>query len=73
MNWGELGEDGTQFLFVSPGLDLLGRGEHILIWTGTLSSHYMPCICDACFYNLCSVRFALGFLKLLTISCPPHK
>lgn len=42
MNWGELGEDGTQFLFVSPGLDLLGRGEHILIWTGTLSSHYMP-------------------------------
>lgn len=42
MNWGEQGEEGTQFLFLSPGLDLQRRGEHVLIWTGTLSSHYMP-------------------------------
>lgn len=33
MNWGELGEEGTQFLLISPGLGLLGRGEHIFIWT----------------------------------------
>lgn len=42
MNWGELGEEGTTIYFHSHGLDLLGRGEHILIWTGTVNSHYMP-------------------------------
>lgn len=25
MNWGKQGEEGTQFLFISPGLDVLGR------------------------------------------------
>lgn len=39
MKWGERGGEGTLFVFLSSGPDLLDKREHVLVWTSKLSSH----------------------------------